>query len=61
VIFGKVLGSGVRIISSPVENSWFKSDEWWKRDRDRDVVISEFAKFIKFRIFGVRKVNVEKE
>ena len=60
IVFGKVLGKGVRIISAPVENSWFKPDEWWKRDKDRDIVISEFAKFIKVLLFGIEKGSGEK-
>lgn len=55
IIFRKVLGSGVKVISAPAEESWFKFDEWWKRRRDRDSALSEFSKFIRLWIFGVYK------
>jgi uncharacterized SAM-binding protein YcdF (DUF218 family) len=55
VIFGRVLGSGIKIISAPSEESWFKFDDWWKRVRDRDMVLSEYSKFIKIWTFGVHK------
>jgi uncharacterized SAM-binding protein YcdF (DUF218 family) len=55
VIFGRVLGSGVKIINAPSETSWFKFDNWWKRRRDRDTVLSEYSKFIRIWTFGVHK------
>lgn len=55
IIFAKVLGSDVKIINAPVEKSWFKVHEWWKRDRDRDVALSEYSKFIRLLLFGVNK------
>jgi uncharacterized SAM-binding protein YcdF (DUF218 family) len=55
VIFGRVLGSGIKIISAPSEESWFGFDQWWQRKRDRDMVLSEYSKFIRIWTFGVHK------
>lgn len=52
-IFRKTLGSGVKVISSPAE-SWLKFDDWWKRRRDRSVVLSEYAKFLWLLLFDIR-------
>jgi uncharacterized SAM-binding protein YcdF (DUF218 family) len=52
VIFRKVMGDGVRVICAPVEESRFKFEGWWKRPRERDLVLQEYAKLIKLRIFG---------
>ncbi len=46
---------GVTIVSAPVEKSWFSFEGWWKRPRDRDMVFSEYSKFIKLWIFGRRQ------
>lgn len=55
-IFQRVMGKEIKIICAPapVENSWLKLDEWWKRRRDRAMVLSEYTKFIWFWIFGVQ-------
>ncbi len=53
VIFQEVLGRQVKVISAPCKRSWFSFDEWWKRRRDRDMVLSEFSKFLRIWIFGV--------
>ena len=54
IIFKKML-RGVRIISAPSDKSWFGFDGWWERPHDRDVVLSEWSKFIRLWIFGVQK------
>jgi uncharacterized SAM-binding protein YcdF (DUF218 family) len=53
-IFRKVMGKDIKIISAPVKNSWFKFNDWWKRKRDRSMVLSEYAKFLWLWIFGVQ-------
>jgi uncharacterized SAM-binding protein YcdF (DUF218 family) len=53
-IFQKVMGKDIKVISAPVENSWFQFDEWWKRRRDRSMVLSEFSKFLWLGIFEVQ-------
>lgn len=53
-IFQKVMGNDIEVISAPVENSWFKFKEWWKRRRDRSMVLSEGSKFLWLWIFGVQ-------
>jgi uncharacterized SAM-binding protein YcdF (DUF218 family) len=55
VIFRDILGGHWKIVSAPCEPSWFSFDGWWKRPRDRDTVLSEFSKFLRIWIFGVRK------
>ncbi len=52
-IFQKVMGKDIKIISAPVENSWFNFKDWWKRRRDRSMVLSEYAKFVWLWIFGI--------
>jgi uncharacterized SAM-binding protein YcdF (DUF218 family) len=54
MIFKETL-PGIRIISAPTDKSWLSLEEWWKRPRDRDMVLSEWSKFIKLWIFGVQK------
>jgi uncharacterized SAM-binding protein YcdF (DUF218 family) len=50
-IFKRGMGDKVKIISAPAEKSWFKFDEWWKRERDRARVMDEYSKFIWLLIF----------
>lgn len=52
IIFGRVLGSDYKIINSPVDDSWLKFNQWWKRPRERDMVLNEFSKFIRLWLFG---------
>ena len=54
IIFQKVLGKEIKVLSAPVEDSWFKFSDWWKRRRDRAAVFSEYSKFIWLWIFGVQ-------
>jgi len=54
VIFRKMLPD-VRTISAPSEKSWLNFYDWWKRTRDRDMVLNEWSKFIRLWIFGVQK------
>ncbi|HYQ47655.1 MAG TPA: YdcF family protein, partial [Thermodesulfovibrionales bacterium] len=54
IIFERVLGRDVTIISAPAENSWFSLHEWWKRRRDRAMVLNEFSKYLWLWIFGVQ-------
>jgi len=51
--FQKVMGKEIKVISAPVENSWFKFSDWWKRRRDRSAVLNEYSKFLWLWIFGV--------
>ena len=52
IIFRKVMGDNVRVICAPVEDSWFRFDDWWRRPRERDTVLQEYAKFMRLWIFG---------
>ena len=52
-IFQKVMGKDIKVISAPVEHSWFKFDDWWKRRRDRAIVLNEGSKFLWLWLFGV--------
>lgn len=58
IIFKEIL-PGIRVISAPTDKSWLGLEEWWKRPRDRDMVLSEWSKFIKLWIFGVQKRALE--
>lgn len=53
IIFQKVMGKDIKVISAPVENSWFKFEDWWKRKRDRAAVFNEYSKFLWLWIFGI--------
>lgn len=53
-IFQKVMGKDIKVIVAPVENSWFKFEEWWTRRRDRSIVLNECSKFLWLWIFGVQ-------
>ncbi|MDH4230420.1 MAG: YdcF family protein [Nitrospirota bacterium] len=53
-IFRKVMGNDIKIISAPVEKSWFTFEDWWKRRRDRSMVLNEYSKFLWLWIFGVK-------
>lgn len=52
-IFQAFLGDDVKIISAPADESWFKFEDWWKRRRDRAMVLNEYSKFLWLWIFGV--------
>jgi uncharacterized SAM-binding protein YcdF (DUF218 family) len=55
IIFERVLGKDIGIISAPVENSWFEISDWWKRRRERATVLNEVSKYIWLWIFGVQE------
>ena len=54
IIFQKILGKDFKIVNAPVEESWFKFNDWWKRRRDESIVLSEFSKFTWLWLFGVK-------
>jgi uncharacterized SAM-binding protein YcdF (DUF218 family) len=43
-IFRKIMGDEIRIISAPVDETWFKFDHWWTRSRDGAKVLDEYTK-----------------
>lgn len=55
LIFKNVLGSEFKIISAPTDESWFSVHDWWKRRRDRSIVLSEFSKYIWLWLFGIQE------
>ncbi len=57
-IFRKILGDEIKVISYPVETSWFSFNKWWERRRDRAIVLDEYSKFMWLWIFGI-KSNVD--
>jgi uncharacterized SAM-binding protein YcdF (DUF218 family) len=52
-IFKRVMGDEIKLISAPCDTSWFSFDEWWKRRRERAVVLDEYSKFMWLWIFGL--------
>ncbi len=52
-IFRNIMGDDISIIMAPVEDSWFRFDDWWKRRRDRAAVLSEYSKFLWLFLFGM--------
>ncbi len=55
IIFGRVLGKDVTVVNAPVTESWFHTAEWWKRRRDRAMVLNEFSKYTWLWLFGIEK------
>ena len=53
-IFRKIMGDKIIVISAPAEKSWFSFDEWWKRRKDRAMVLDEYSKFIWLWVFGLK-------
>jgi uncharacterized SAM-binding protein YcdF (DUF218 family) len=51
-IFRKIMGNEIKVLSAPYEESRFQFKDWWKRERDRKVVLIEFFKFFWFYVFG---------
>jgi len=46
-LFGRVFkNDNVTLLYSPVDNSWFKIEKWWTNEREIQVVIDEYAKFV---------------
>ena len=50
--FKKIMGNEVSVLVAPAEESKFRFEDWWKRERDRKAVLIEFFKFCWFWIFG---------
>ena len=40
----------ITLLYSPVDDSWFKQEEWWRNEREIRVVMDEYAKFIYYAI-----------
>ncbi len=55
LIFKSILGDEFKIINAPVAENWFNTNDWWKRRRDRSVVLNEFSKYVWLWIFGVQE------
>lgn len=55
IIFERVLGKDISIINAPAENSWLEIRDWWKRRRERTMVLNEFSKYIWLWVFGVKE------
>ncbi|MCX5720356.1 MAG: YdcF family protein [Nitrospirae bacterium] len=51
IIFKKVMGKDIKIITAPSEESWFRFENWWERKRDRAVVLREYSKLLWFWIY----------
>jgi len=51
-IFEKIMGNEIKVLSAPSEESKFRFENWWKRERDRRAVLIEFFKLCWFWIFG---------
>ncbi len=50
-LFGRVFkNDNVTLLYSPVDNSWFKIEKWWTNEREIQVVIDEYAKFVYYTL-----------
>lgn len=54
-IFRKIMGEEIRIISAPVDETWFNFDHWWTRQRDGAKVLDEYAKLLWMLVFGINE------
>jgi uncharacterized SAM-binding protein YcdF (DUF218 family) len=54
MIFRKIMGNEIKLISAPAEKSWFSFSKWWERRRDRAIVLGEYSKFMWIWIFGIK-------
>jgi uncharacterized SAM-binding protein YcdF (DUF218 family) len=52
IIFRKIMGNEIKVLSAPSEESRFQFKDWWKRERDRKAVFIEFFKLFWFSVFG---------
>jgi uncharacterized SAM-binding protein YcdF (DUF218 family) len=50
--FKKIMGNEISVLIAPAEESKFRIEDWWKRERDRKAVLIEFFKFFWFWFFG---------
>ncbi len=53
-LFGRVFrNEKVTLLYSPVDNSWFKAENWWKNERSIQAVYDEYGKMVYYiLIFG---------
>ena len=52
IIFRKSMGNEIKVLSAPSEESRFQFKDWWKREKDRKAVFTEFFKLFWFSVFG---------
>jgi uncharacterized SAM-binding protein YcdF (DUF218 family) len=51
--FRKVFkGSGIRVMLYPVQNSWYKVDDWWKTRSGFRLTGEEYVKLVYYLIRG---------
>ena len=43
-------GTGIRVLSCPVNSPYFRRDRWWTRARDRDVILVELLSWVRIGI-----------
>jgi len=53
MIFKKIMGKEITVISAPCKESWFRFNDWWKRRRDREIVLDQYSKFMWLWLFGI--------
>jgi uncharacterized SAM-binding protein YcdF (DUF218 family) len=51
-IFRKIMGNEIKVLSAPSEEGRFQFQGWWKREKDRKAVLTEFFKVVLFYVFG---------
>ena len=55
IIFRKIMGDEITVLSAPCKESWFRFDKWWKRIRERAMVLNEYSKLVWLLLFGIEK------
>jgi uncharacterized SAM-binding protein YcdF (DUF218 family) len=43
-------GTGIRVLSCPVESPYFRRERWWSRVRDRNVILVELLSWVRVGI-----------
>jgi uncharacterized SAM-binding protein YcdF (DUF218 family) len=43
-------GTGIRVLSCPVDSPYFRRDRWWTRARDREVILIELLSWVRLGI-----------
>lgn len=51
----------ITLLYSPVNESWFKPEKWWTNQRERQIVIDEYAKFIYYTFIFTLKPELTGE
>jgi uncharacterized SAM-binding protein YcdF (DUF218 family) len=55
----RVLGPGVKVLNCPAQPSWWSPHRWWRVQRSRWVVITEYLKLVYYTFFRKDWIRIE--